>query len=785
MRAMVDGTHRWLALAALLLAAVLALASPPAAAQLPAPAATAPAAAPGIDTAEIERLVATIEDPAKRAALVASLKALIAAGQAQPVDDAPKTLSTGIIRVFTESWQATRTAMTQLADEVADWPAKIGGIGEGLIDAERRRRNADAVMAFIGIFVGGWLAEALLWWLLTGPRRSVEAGAQGAEGGWGRAWLGAVRVLLDLVPVAVFAVSAYLIALLVEPPRPVQAMALNFVNAYAIGRGTLAFLRMLMSPSAPALRPLPLEDAAARDLYAWIRRFVIVGVAGYFVIAAAVLLGLPRRSTALLFDGLYLALAIMAVVMIVSRRQPVAAWIAGLGRAPDDADGTAARRPLLAPLLDGLAPVWHILAVLYVVAFFAISAFAIEGGFAYMARGTAATLAAVALTGLALRLLRGGAAPAPTAPGDAARPGQRLTGRLQGYLPLVRWLAAAAVVAIGLVLLLEGWGGAAVDWLLGPHGQRLLGAAASIMLTAGVAVLAWEAASGAIERYMAGGGGRTHGARARTLLPLLRKTLLVFLTVMVALITLSEIGINIAPLLAGAGVAGLAIGFGAQRLVQDVITGFFMLVEDAVAVGDVVSVAGVSGVVEDMSVRALKLRDVAGALHTVPFSTVNTVSNMTKDFSYYVLDIGVAYDEDPDRVADVCRAIVEEMRGEPAFARAIVAPLDVFGLDSFGESAIVVKARIKTVPMQQWAVGRAFNRRMKQRFDALGIQFPYPQRTIHLAGGALEAPVATAPGRTAATAAAMPAPAATTTAEPPPPTLAKPRRGPERTEDGA
>ena len=250
------------------------------------------------------------------------------------------------------------------------------------------------------------------------------------------------------------------------------------------------------------------------------------------------------------------------------------------------------------------------------------------------------------------------------------------------------------------------------------------------------AVVVWELASNAIERYLQrsgrDGNAVQHSARIRTLLPLLRKALFVFLSIMVVMITLSELGIDIAPLLAGAGVVGLAIGFGAQKLVQDVITGVFMLVEDALAVGDVVNVAGIGGVVEDMSIRSIRLRDLAGSVHTVPFSSVGTVTNLTKDFSYYVLDIGVSYREDVEEVTQVCRDIVEEMRADPRFAADILEPLEVFGIDQFLESAVLVKARIKTRPIQQWAVGREFNSRMKNRFDEQGIEMPFPHRTIYL-----------------------------------------------------
>jgi small conductance mechanosensitive channel len=184
-------------------------------------------------------------------------------------------------------------------------------------------------------------------------------------------------------------------------------------------------------------------------------------------------------------------------------------------------------------------------------------------------------------------------------------------------------------------------------------------------------------------------------------------------------------------LLAGAGIIGLAVGFGAQKLVQDIITGVFILLEDAVAVGDVVKVAGIGGLVEGLSIRSIRLRDLAGNVHTVPFSSVDTVTNMTRLFSYYLADIGVAYREDTDQVADVCRGIVEEMRSEPEFAADILEPLEGLGVDQFADSAVILKARIKTRPIRQWAVGREFNRRMKKRFDECGIEIPFPHRTLY------------------------------------------------------
>jgi moderate conductance mechanosensitive channel len=690
------------------------------------PPADAQSSRSSVSVTELERLVGTLQDEGKRAELIETLKTLIAADRARTPEESPLTLSGRISTALTATWAKTREAFAQLTEQAGRWREELSALGDVFADPARRTRNIHATAAFVGIFALGWLAEWVSWRLLAGARRSIKPGL--AAGPGERLWRTVVRMLLDLVSVAVFAVAAYAAALVVSPPPAVQAMALNFVHAYAIGRGLIAFARAILSPEA--LRSLPLSGAVASKLFTWVRRFVAVGVGGYFLIAAALLVGVPRQAAALLFNVLYLLLAALAVAMILRHRHDVAGW---LRRRAAAASGWR----VLAPLLTTLAPVWHILAILYVVGFFAVSAFNIEDGFAYMARGTAATVAAIALVVIALALVQGRRRLPETIAAAPAAP-TSLADRLASYTPIFRWIAAAGLGLGALLLAFEGWGIEAFKWLAGEGGRQVISAFASIALTFAFAVLAWEVASNAIQRHMAAESDGLPGvtsARGRTLLPLLQKTLFAFLAVMVVLISLSELGIDIAPLLAGAGVAGLAIGFGAQRLVQDVITGFFMLVEDAVAVGDVVAVAGVSGVVEDMSVRALKLRDLAGTLHTVPFSTVSTVSNMTKNFAYYVLDIGVAYHEDPDEVADVCRAILDQMRQEPAFAASILEPLDVFGLDSFGESAIVVKARIKTLPIKQWFIGREFNRRMKQRFDELGIEFPYPHQTIYFGNG--------------------------------------------------
>lgn len=198
-----------------------------------------------------------------------------------------------------------------------------------------------------------------------------------------------------------------------------------------------------------------------------------------------------------------------------------------------------------------------------------------------------------------------------------------------------------------------------------------------------------------------------------------------------SLMMLQELGVNIAPLLTGAGIAGLAVGFGAQNLVRDVISGFFFILEDQVHVGDVVEVNGTSGLVEAVKLRTLVLRDLSGTVHVVPNGEITTLSNKTKEFSYAVLDIGVAYKEDTDHVSAVLHDVGAELKSDSDFNNSILASLEILGVSEFGDSAVVIKIRIKTRPLKQWMIERELRRRIKKAFDAEGIEIPFPHMSLY------------------------------------------------------
>jgi small-conductance mechanosensitive channel len=219
--------------------------------------------------------------------------------------------------------------------------------------------------------------------------------------------------------------------------------------------------------------------------------------------------------------------------------------------------------------------------------------------------------------------------------------------------------------------------------------------------------------------------------RAKTLGKIINSAGYVLVIGVAAMMVLSEFGINIMPIITGAGIAGLAVGFGAQNLVRDVISGFFLILEDQIRVGDVAKINGTGGAVEAIKLRTTVLRDLEGVVHIYPNGEIKEVANMTKKFSYYVINVGVAYKESVDEVMDTLRSIGAELAQQPEFADLILDPLEILGVDDFGDSQVTIKIRIKTMPLKQWVVGRELRRRIKNTFDSKGIEIPFPHVSVY------------------------------------------------------
>ena len=674
---------------------------------------------------DLERLVTTLEDEEARADLVRQLRAMIAAERELQVSQEPETVGGSVLARLSEQVRRASQDIVDAATVVLDIPAFFDWFRTQVSERKFRAQFLEELIKFVGIILVALLGERLTTAALRRPRRAIEERETDTVPVRITFLLG--RTVLDLTPIAAFAAVGYGLLPLAEPVDATRVMTLAIINASVLARALMAVARMLLAPKVRSLRLMPLGDEPANYVYLWARRLTNVGVYGYLLAGVAPLLGLPRGTDLFLVNIVGLILAIMLVILTLQNRITVASWIRGSGG--DDA------RPSLVSLRDRLGDVWHVLAIIYVVGIYAVWALQIEGGFEFVSRASVLTVVILAFAPLIVyagrRLVRRGF----WLTDELRLRFPTLEARANRYLSVFHTILRVVVYMFAALGILQAWGIDAAGWLATETGREALSSVLTIAIILVLAFVIWEAVGSVVEYYLT----KAHAAdtsparqtKLLTFLPLLRRALTVVLSVLVVLTVLSELGIDIAPLLAGAGVLGLAIGFGAQTLVKDIITGIFILLEDTIAVGDVVTAGGHSGLVETISIRTIRLRDLEGTVHTVPFSEVTTVVNMTKDFSFAQIDVGVAYREDVDEVIEVLRQIGAELQTDEVYGVEILDSLEVLGLDQFADSAVIIRIRIKTKPIKQWMIKREFNRRIKRRFDELGIEIPFPHTTIY------------------------------------------------------
>ena len=722
----------------------------PRTAPAPAPAPTTPAgtagaqppaapAQPSSAPAQPAATSATQAQPAPEAAPTAA-----APGQAAPAQTpeaealiAPNTVGAQLLLWLQGRIGQVSEALPRAAQTVADLPALWQAVTDLTRDPVAQTRMLDAAWKLLLLLGLGLAVEWLVWRMLAGPRRRLDALAPDNGTAWHwmrRVPLALGRLLLDLLPIAGFGAAVYGLLGFVQPLPTTQLAGLLIAHVYIGARCVYVLARMLLSPNSDHLRLIPFSDRAAAYSVVWLRRMLLVGLGGYVLAEVGISLGLSWVAYDTIVNVTLLLISLMLVRIILQQRGAVAATL----RAPplQEDDRPERGRQLLRAARNRLAEVWHVIAILWLLALWAVSALAIEDGFQRLLTASVLTLLVIGAAKGVDELLRRILDQALDPGSEAAQRWPGLPARAATYGPVLRAIISCVVIFGGILLLLEVWGLEALGWFAGDTlGSRLLGTLFSIGTTLILAIAVWEAANSAIQRRLTRLSRDTQAARSarvRTLLPMLRTVIGVVILVFVVLSSLAQLGVNVAPLLAGAGVVGLAIGFGSQTLVRDVITGVFLLLEDAVAVGDVVMLGGLSGVVEHLSIRSIKLRALDGSIHIIPFSAVTTVTNMTRDFSFAVLDVTVGFGEDTDNVFDVLRDIGREMRAEPKWQGVIRDDIDVWGVEKIGDSGLTIRARVKTEPSARWNVAREFNRRIKRRFDELGIEIPYPHQKLVL-----------------------------------------------------
>ncbi|MCL2469159.1 MAG: mechanosensitive ion channel [Alphaproteobacteria bacterium] len=524
---------------------------------------------------------------------------------------------------------------------------------------------------------------------------------------------------LSLLPIIAGISTAVVFAGKLHIGHQTELVVMSFVYALTIVQLVRVFLCFFFAPHVPNLRFLPISTPLAYYIHHWIMLFAVVIVFAAFLSELAVVFRLPHDAVKGFRDLAGLIVVSMAITVIIQKRASIATFIRG------ELSAAQSHLSFLGISRLWFARHWHSLAIAYLVIGYMVAVLG-GNGFPAMQLGTIGTILSLLFVQLCFYVLSRVA--------HKKRPDALDSGLSRAVMVLLAKILIWTVAVFGI---LASWQFDVPYFLSGPLGRRLMGSALTISTTIIAVVFVYEiifrAIHSKIDQRDRNGNLLATNARARTLLPMVQKIAVMVLAFIVGVVVLGELGINVAPLLAGAGVLGVAIGFGAQNLIKDLLTGLSIILEDSIGIGETVTIADLTGVVEDISIRTVRLRSADGGMHVVPFSSITTITNLSKVFSQAVLDIAITYDSDIDHAMEVIRKTGVAMRKDPALGRMILDDIEILGVNNLGEYSITIRARIRTTPGDQWKVKRAYLLRIKKAFDAERLSFPLP--TVVQAGG--------------------------------------------------
>ncbi|WP_175997176.1 mechanosensitive ion channel family protein [Burkholderia stabilis] len=772
-----------------LLAAVVSAAH--AAAPAPAAASAASGTAPALTPQQARQALDVLENPRQRAQVETTLRAIAAVGVLSA--PAPVVAASDAAAASGASAAAAPAALTSnglasmLVRQGARWTAQIGGalneslrslldvgsVGswwhDRLVRADERADLAHAIWIIIAVLVPAlvveWFSKRLLRRALaavaarradtsrctvpdsvtpdddTAPppdapepldASNASDAAPASSPGRGHARRhttllhrmprALVSLALRAVPLLVFVgVASLTMSVIGDAGAPVEAALESLIDIYVICRLVTIVSRLFFQPDARQLRLLHISDAWADFAQRSIARIVIVIGACTAAVEIAANFGLSEAGHVALLKAVALVGHVMISALILQCRQPVAARIRAAG----------ADQPTFAAIGNALADAWAPVSVFIVMALWFVWALDVHNGYRVLitlgGRSIAVMIAmrmvSIVVFGALARLFQ-----------DREEDRTLVHAHAYRYYPLVRRIVSGAIGLVTVVLLLQTWGVPVFRaFETGTIGHRLASALMTIAIAAIVALVVWETANIAIERRLqrwTREGNLVRAARLRTLLPMLRSLLFVMIALVVVLTGLSQLGVNVGPLLAGASIFGVALGFGSQKLVQDFITGIFLLMENAMQVGDWVTLAGVSGTVEYLSIRTVRLRAGDGSLYTIPFSSVTTVNNTNRGLGNAAVKVSIAYGEDIDRAIATLKEIGAALRDDPKYHDGILSDFSYWGIDQVDGAALALAGQMQCTDSTRWSVQREFNRRIAETFRERGIRIANPQRSV-------------------------------------------------------
>nr|WP_249197245.1 mechanosensitive ion channel domain-containing protein [Gluconobacter wancherniae] len=722
-----------------------------------APAATVPAPAP-LSQQEAQQLLNVLNDPKQRDAFTHTLS-LMAKGLPATITPKPQTsavppeLGTGLTSLRSETMVYGHNFLGLFSDLglVAHW-------------AQQQFSSPDTRKTILNAFLGALLvigcalaAERVLVLMLHKPLLRVTARAQNLEvqqqarveasqknaptsdadtasktrAADQRRQVETLRFLvripyalahflLKVLPVLAFFAIAYLSTWIIPWSRQATNVTLTLAECYAGARCLYLFIETGLAPRSPTIRLLPATDATAHLLTRW---WNVLVAAPAIVLCLSVLgseFNLSPRGTGAMIRAVVLVEHVLIAAFIWRIRHIVT-------RALQPSFGGDSS---MWAFVGAVARLWWVPAMFLDISLWVVWAAHLPGGYVWIWDTTGVTigilvasrLLSVLAYGLQDRFFRVNPALIERFP--------ELQKRANRYYPFARAILTGVLLFLTLVAMTEAWGLPTVGFFIhNTLGSHLLDAAVTMLIAVSIAVGIWEMVNVMLTQQLArfeSSDQRARATRLRTVLPIIRTVLLAIIVIIVTVTTLSQIGINVTPLLTGAGIMGAAIAFGSQSLVKDFITGFFMLVEDAIQVGDWVTTGGVSGTVENLSIRTVKVRDVDGDLHIIPFSSVSSIANTARGYNQIIVRQQVDLSEDLTRVVSIMADAVSEMREDKIFGPLILSDFNDLGVDKSDSGGATILGSIRTAPMMKWKVKREFYRRIANRFASAQIKFYTP-----------------------------------------------------------
>ncbi|RYM54103.1 mechanosensitive channel protein [Serratia proteamaculans] len=692
---------------------------------------TAPSNQTEQQKASYTALADILQDDKARATLIDHLR--------QAADESPKTQTKPAASETPESLSDNLSSLAQ--GGISTVNQRLNSLQKLIDSGPKRTFNPDSFFRALGYFLLTVAATFALFHLIRRLIRPLykRMGSWGhnaklQQGPWYKlptAILGAFAVDLLVLVLALAAGNLFARHVNADSATILRLQTL-FLSAFAVIEFFKAVLRLIFSPDFDYLRPFAFSDASA---HYWNKRLAwLSGLIGYglMVVVPVVATQISYPAAAAANLAIMLALTLYAVALILRNRKPIQQQI-----------NLLAERSMafFSIILRGLGHVWHLLAIAYFLVLFALSQFDIGNSLRFMMTATVKSLVVIGVGALLSGMLTRWIFRRISLPDDVNRRYPMLERRINSYIPNGLKILRVMVVLAVTLLLFDAWHLINLyQWAGSENGEKIIGGLVHILLIMVVAVFSWTLMASIIEHRLALelSNGIRPSARERTLLTLFRNVLAIVISTITIMIVLSQVGINIAPLLAGAGALGLAISFGAQTLVKDVITGVFIQFENGMNTGEYVTVSGITGTVERMTIRSIGLRDDYGVYHIVPFSSITTLANYAREFGVYRANYSVSRDEDIDHVHEVLHQAVDALKQDEQVKHFLVGEPVFNGVVALGDRSFTTRVTVRTQALKQWVVQYALDRLVKMHFDQADIAMPQQAMQLSYAPGSQE-----------------------------------------------